>query len=54
MPKMSNIELLKQMEQPTLTIRTTVKVEDLPMVMKLLEPLMNIITMDRNFQKVNY
>jgi len=30
MPKMSRIEMLKQREQPTLTIRTHTKVEDLP------------------------
>lgn len=32
MPKVSNIEILKQNEQPTLTIRTNTKVENLPMV----------------------
>lgn len=30
MPKVSNIEVLKQMEQPTLTIRTRARVGDLP------------------------
>jgi len=32
MPKMSNIEILKQKEQPTLTIRTLAKVEELPVL----------------------
>jgi len=30
MPRISSIELLKQMEQPTLTVRTRARVEDLP------------------------
>lgn len=32
MPRVSNIELLKQVKQPTITIRTFTKVEDLPML----------------------
>ncbi|MGB5822516.1 MAG: GyrI-like domain-containing protein [Proteocatella sp.] len=32
MPRISNFEILKQMEQSTLTIRTTTKIEDLPMI----------------------
>lgn len=30
MPRVSNIELLQKSEQPTLSIRTRAKVEDLP------------------------
>lgn len=30
MPKMSNIEILQRRDQPTLVIRKTVKVDDLP------------------------
>ncbi|KAF5088453.1 GyrI-like small molecule binding domain protein [anaerobic digester metagenome] len=32
MPRISNIELLQKREQPTLSIRTRAKVEDLPML----------------------
>ncbi|WP_243671031.1 GyrI-like domain-containing protein [Methanoculleus chikugoensis] len=32
MPRVSNIELLQKREQPTLSIRTRAKVEDLPML----------------------
>lgn len=32
MPRVSNIELLRKREQPTLSIRTRAKVEDLPML----------------------
>lgn len=32
MPRISNIELLKQMEQSALTIRTRTKIQDLPML----------------------
>ncbi|MGI5892338.1 MAG: GyrI-like domain-containing protein [Bacillota bacterium] len=32
MPKMSNIAILDQNEQPTISIRTTTKIEDLPML----------------------
>ena len=34
MPKMSNIEILQRRDQPTLVIRKTVKVDDLPGVIK--------------------